>query len=304
MSILVDPDLDPAELRGVLYRGGVVVLTRLGAVGRLVDHARRQLADLFAPHDPRHAHEHFDAVEMADMLGSWKPAFIHSTTSTDLVRAIVEEAGFPPEGTHYDLPKPRTSFPVGHLTTGIAYAFPWHRDLWYGAPAQQINWWLPVLGADEDNSMSFDLQSFDRQVPNSSGGFDYYQNNRARRDTASQVGHERQARPAALHYRPAHELVVLPPPGSILLFAGAHLHRSVPNTSARSRFSVDFRTVDVADVVHRRGAPAVDVMCSGTSIRDFRRVVDDRTFDEDLVRQLYGPPPSDAMLIFSPGAGR
>ena len=35
------------------------------------------------------------------------------------------------EGTHYDLPKPRTSFPVGHLTTGIAYAFPWHRDVRY-----------------------------------------------------------------------------------------------------------------------------------------------------------------------------
>jgi hypothetical protein len=34
--------------------------------------------------------------------------------------------GLPAEHTHFDLPKPRTSFPVGHLTTGVAFAFPWH----------------------------------------------------------------------------------------------------------------------------------------------------------------------------------
>ena len=45
--------------------------------------------------------------------------FIHSERSKKLVRAVIEEAGFPPEETHYDLPKPRTSFPVGHQNTGF-----------------------------------------------------------------------------------------------------------------------------------------------------------------------------------------
>ncbi len=69
---------------------------------------------------------------------------------------------------------------MGHLTTGVAFAFPWHRDVWYSAPAQQINWWLPVFPVRDDNAMGFDLDSFDRAVPNSSDGFDYYENNASR----------------------------------------------------------------------------------------------------------------------------
>ena len=33
-----------------------------------------------------------------------------------------------------------------------------------------------------------------------------------------------------------------------MLFSGAQLHASIPNTSGDARFSVDFRTVDVADL--------------------------------------------------------
>ena len=153
MTVFVDPDLSAPLLRQSVYDGHVVVLTSLPSVREFVDYTRDQLVDLFKPYDPEYAHEHIDVAEMAKVLGSWKPRFIHSPTSKDLVCNIIREAGLSPEGTHYDVPKPRTSFPVGHLTTGIAYAFPWHRDVWYGAPAQQINWWLPVFAVRDDNSM-------------------------------------------------------------------------------------------------------------------------------------------------------
>ena len=243
MAIFVDLDVPADEVRQTLYEGNLIILTQLSAVRSLVEYTREQLAELFSPHDPEHAHEYFDKVEMARMLGAWKPAFIHSDRSKDLVRQIIRDAGFPAEHTHYDVPKPRTSFPAGHLTTGVAFAFPWHRDVWYGAPAQQINWWLPIFAARPDNSMSFDLPSFDQRVPNSSKSFDYYQNNAVRLTTATQVTAERQARPGALDHKPVHELVALPAPGAILLFSGAQLHTSIPNTSGLARYSIDFRTV-------------------------------------------------------------
>jgi hypothetical protein len=90
-----------------------------------VEYTRDELAELFRPHDPEYVHEHIDPADMAKLLGTWKPRFIHSDRSKKLVRAVIEEAGFPAVDTHYDLPKPRTSFPVGHLTTGVAFAFPW-----------------------------------------------------------------------------------------------------------------------------------------------------------------------------------
>ena len=298
MTVFVDLDVPAEALRQTLYDGNLVILTRLSAVSEFVEYTREQLTELFKPHDPEYAHEHFDKEQMAKILGSWKPRFIHSAKSKSLVCEIVRQAGLAPEYTHYDVPRPRTSFPVGHLTTGIAFAFPWHRDVWYSAPAQQINWWLPVSVARENNAMSFDLQSFDRAVSNSSAGFDYYQINSQRLTTAQQVSQEQQARPAALDHKPSHDLVVLPAPGAVLLFSGAQLHASTPNTSGRARYSIDFRTVDARDLVAGRGAPMTDVHCTGTAIRDFHNVADDSTFDEALVTQLFGTPPRDAMLVF------
>lgn len=304
MTMLIDPAVDGADMRRAIYDGNLLLLTGLPAVRELVQYAREQLTELFAPHDPERAHEHVGREEMASKLGVWKPRFIHSERSEHLVCRIIEDAGFVAASTHYDVPKPRTAFPVGHLTTGIAYAFPWHRDTWYGAPVQQINWWLPIYPVREDNSMCFDRQSFDRAVPNTSATFDYYRNNVHRLSTASQVTHERQARPAACDHHAADEYIVLPSPGQVVLFSGAQLHRTIPNTSGRARYSVDFRTVDVADLLSGTGAPSVDVRCTGTSIRDFRNVADGSSFDEDVVTGLYGAPPPGAVLVFSaPGGG-
>lgn len=300
MTVFVDPDgVHADQLRQIIYNGNLVVLTRLQAVSNFVDYTRDQLTQLFQPHDPEYAHEHYSPAEMASMLGTWKPSFIHADKSKRLVCDIITEAGLPAEHTHYDVPKPRTSFPVGHLTTGVAFAFPWHRDVWYSAPAVQINWWLPIFPAREDNSMSFDLPSFDKAVPNSSDSFDYYRNNAQRLTTASSVKVEKQARPGALDHKPVHDLVVLPAPGAVLLFSGAQLHTSIPNTSGRARYSVDFRTVDARDLMAGRGAPLVDADCTGTSIRDFHNVATGDGFDEETVTRLFGAPPADAMLVFS-----
>lgn len=299
MTVLVDPDLQDDALRQAIYDGKLIVLTRLQAVSDLVDYTRDQLTELFRPYDPEQVHEHIEPAEMAKLLGAWKPRWIHSERSKQLVCDIVRQAGLPAQFTHYDVPKPRTSFPVGHLTTGVAFAFPWHRDSWYSAPFQQINWWLPIFPIREDNSMAFDLKGFGRAVPNTSDTFDYYRNNSHRLHTAEQVGREEQSRPGAINHQAAQELIVLPSPGSVLLFAGAQLHTSIPNTSGLARYSVDFRTVDARDLVAGRGAPVVDSYCTGTAIRDFRSIADGSDFDEDLVVRLFGAPPEDAMLVFS-----
>lgn len=299
-ALLVDGTHDASELRRALYAGDLVLRTNVDAVFELVDFARGQLTALFDPYPAEEVHLHLTPEAVAALLATWKPSFIHHQHSKTLVRKIIEEVGFPPDRTHFDVPKPRTAFPVGHLSTGIAFAFPWHRDTWYGAPPQQINWWLPVFDVRPDNAMRFDPAQFARAVPNSSEAFDYYEANVARRTTATQVRAEIQPRPAALDHHPDDELVVVAPPGSVLLFSAGHLHATVPNTSGRSRYSVDFRTVDRDDVESGTGAPTPDVACTGTALRDFVNVADGSRFDEGLVQRLYGPPPSDAVLVFDP----
>jgi hypothetical protein len=301
LIIYTDPALPRELVRAELFRGNLVLRSDIVAVARLVEHARSWLRDLFSPHDPERVHEFYTPTELASLLGKWKPEFIHDERSKQLVEALIEETGFDPAQTYYDLPKPRTSFPVGHLNTGVAFVFPWHRDVWYSAPAQQINWWLPVFAVTPENAMSFDPAKFDTAVENDSDRFDYYANNAARASTAAQVDREVQARPGAHAHHAAHALTVIPAPGSVLLFSGAQLHTSIPNTSGRSRYSIDFRTVDADDLVSGRGAPLVDVSCTGTAIRDFRRVSDRASFDEALVVEIFGSPPGDAELVYTPG---
>ena len=255
MSILVDPDLPCYGLRQHLYAGDLVLLTGLDAVRTFADYTREELTALFRPHAPEHAHEHISPAEMAKLLGEWKPRFIHAAWSGKLVRAIIREAGFPARDTNYNVPKPRTSFPAGHLTAGIATGFGWHRDTWYGAPAQQVNWWLPVFPVRADNAMSFDPAGFGRDIPNDSGTFDYYRHNAARSGLAAQVNRHLAARPEAAGHKPAQQMTVLPAPGQVLLFSGAQLHATIPNTSGRARFSVDFRTVSVPDLLIQTRRP-------------------------------------------------
>ena len=42
---------------------------------------------------------------------------------------------------------------------------------------------------------------------------------------------------------------VVPEAGGVMIFSGNQLHSTVPNTSGRTRFSIDFRTVNIDDVV-------------------------------------------------------
>jgi hypothetical protein len=67
---------------------------------------------------------------------------------------------------------------------------------------------------------------------------------------------------------------VICPAGGIIVFSGAQLHSTVPNTSGRTRFSIDFRTVHLDDVLADRGAPNVDSACTGTTMGDYLRGTD------------------------------
>ncbi len=302
MSIVrTNPKKPNDQLRQMLFDGEILLFTELPAVAELVEHTRKELETLFAPHDPQQAHEHYSPAELAELLSAWKPRYMRLPESLRLQKAVLTQIGFDPAVTHYDLLKPRTSYPVGHLTTGIAYAFPWHRDTWYAAARQQINLWFPIWDVEANNAMGFDPAGFGAKVPNNSDEFDYYRRNVERKSLANVVGKDTRSQPGALNWQVDHEEIFLISPGQILLFSADQLHRSIPNTSGVSRYSVDFRIVNVNDIEAGKGAPALDVACTGTAIRDFKRVSDDGPMPASCVLKIEPDgPPEDVMLTFAP----
>jgi hypothetical protein len=73
----------------------------------------------------------------------------------------------------------------------------------------------------------------------------------------------------------------------------------VPNTTDLARYSIDFRTVHLDDVVARRGAPNLDSRCTGTTMRDYLRASDLQKLPDDVVA-LYddGTATADQVLYF------
>jgi hypothetical protein len=133
--------------------------------------------------------------------------------------------------------------------------------------------------------MAFHPEYFHTRVRNSSAGYDYEEwNKTGRQQAAKQVKKETRKQPQAeepLELEP--DLRVVTPPGATLIFSAAQLHSTVPNTTSRTRFSIDFRTVNLDDLTEGVGAPNIDSECTGTTLRDFLRASDLEPLPEAIV---------------------
>ena len=86
----------------------------------------------------------------------------------------------------------------------------------------------------------------------------------------------------------------------IAIFSGAQLHSTVPNTTNQVRWSIDFRTVNLDDVVNKRGAPNRDSASTGTSLRDFLRVADFAPVSDGIVAAYDDGIPVGGVAVFKP----
>jgi hypothetical protein len=234
--------------------------------------------------------------DFAALLAELKPRFIHHPESKERIRALLASFRCDLDRTYFDVPRMRTSTSNDYLTAGISYAFHPHRDTWYSAPFSQVNWWIPIYPVVPENVMAFHPQYWGNPVLNGSRRYNYYEWNRTSRlsaahhiktDTRDQPKPEE---PVQLHP----QVRVVPEAGGLMLFSGNQLHSTVPNMSGRTRFSIDFRTVNIDDVQSRREAPNFDSECTGTSLRDFLRARDFERIAEGVALAYEGLTPADA----------
>jgi hypothetical protein len=305
VDVHIDPSFDDEERRRRLFGGDVLVYTHVPEIAAFAAFTREMITEVFAPHEPTTVHEVLSPDELAEILIEFKPRFIHHPESIAHVRSIATALGLDLDAVHADVPKLRTAFPQGGLSTGIAYAFQPHRDTWYSAPLQQINWWLPVWPVAENNIMEFFPRGFGHTVENSSASYDYTAWN-AWRSRMKEIsgGQDTRVHPAPLQPLDADEprLCLVPPVGGVMVFSGDQLHASIPNTSGLTRYSIDFRTVHLGDLQAGRGAPGVDVAATGTALRDFHRLQDDAPLPEDVVA-LYDVPAVPVPVPVPSGVG-
>ncbi|NUR85077.1 MAG: hypothetical protein HOY71_13415 [Nonomuraea sp.] len=272
------------ERRGRIFKGDLFVYPPAPAICELIDFTRELIAEAFGAADPTTAQHDMPVEEFAAVLAKLKPRFIHHPECKRLLPAVLEERGFDPELTYFDVPRLRTSTSDGYLDSGISYSYHAHRDCWYAAPFNQVNWWFPVFDVVPENVFALHPDYFDRPVRNGSGRYDYDHWVKDERPAAAKhiYSDTRDQPKPEEEVDLSSELRIVAPPGGALLFSGAHLHSTVRNTSGRTRFSIDFRTVNLDDVRSGRGAPNVDATCLGTTLRDYMRCTDLERLPEEL----------------------
>jgi hypothetical protein len=284
-TIYFDTPLDDDQRRQSLYDGDLFVYSSTRATEEFADFARQMIAAAFGDDDPETVQDRMAVEDYVEVLKDLKPKFIHHPESKKYVQRILLDLGCDEDQVHFDVPRLRSSTSGGYLTTGIAYAWHPHRDTWYSAPSTQINIWLPVYDLHSDNTMMFHPLYFDRTVPNDSARYNYYEwNAKYRAAAATQVGKDTRPLPGPTEeVEMDSQIRVVVPLAGVVLFSGAQLHSSVPNTSGKTRFSIDFRIVHAGDIRARKGAPTQDVHCTGSNIRDFMRAKDLSPVSEDVV---------------------
>jgi hypothetical protein len=282
--VYFDSALPDQERREKLFHGDLFVYSPTAHSRELCAFARQLAEEAFAPFFPPDAQHHMATQAYVDVLAKLKPTFINHPRSRELVAAILADLGVDPAQAYLDVPRLRT-MTSEFLNAGLTLQFESHRDTWFSAPFSQINYWIPVYDVEETNAMAFHPRYFANGVRNSSRVYDYAEwVAHGRTAAAAQVEADTRQQPEAeeeIEREP--DIRVITPPGGILLFSGAQLHTTVPNTSGKTRFSIDFRVVNRQDVEARTGARNVDSECTGTTLGDFMRATDFAHLPDELI---------------------
>ena len=273
MNIFVNRTVNDSERRRELYRGSVFTYAPNPHALKLCSLASDLVHEAFHPLDPQTLHETMPVEKCVATLAVLKPKFIHHPKAKEYIQGMLADLGCDLEKTYFDVPRLRTAFPGDYLKSGIAYAFHPHRDTWYSAPFCQINFWMPVYPINADNCMALHPRYFDQPIKNGSSRYNYQRwNEESRQNAAQHVKTDTREQP-----KPEEPVEIDPQVrmisevGGAYLFSAAQLHSTVPNSSGQIRYSIDFRTVHLDDVLTRNGAPNVDSACTGTTMRDYLR---------------------------------
>jgi len=299
-TIYFDSSVDDATRRRQLYDGQIFVFSPNRSSLALCALAREMIEEAFGSLDPLKAQYSLPVEKYVEILAQLKPRFIHHPKSKEFIQEVLKDFGCDLSKTYFDVPRLRSATSDSYLTSGIAYAFHPHRDTWYSAPFSQLNWWIPVYDICSENSLAFHPKYWTHPLRNGSNRYNYYQWNKdSRKNAANYIREDTRDQPRPeepVELDPQFRIVTKP--GGILLFSGSYLHSTVPNTAGFARFSIDFRTVHLDDVMSQRGAPNIDSACTGTTLRDFVCGADLSRISEHVIAPHDTGALGDGVLVY------
>lgn len=272
------PPGDPAALYDGLYAGQIVRFSGLPQMAAIVAFTRAFVEARLAPYPPIEIHRHIEPRELGSRLGAVKAAYAQSPEVKRLWRALFDAVGLDPQDTARDRlmlrfqphTEPGDTLPWSRSTATVGF----HRDSWGTSLSAQVNWWAPVWPITAGRTLAIYPRLWDVAVPNNSADFDLAQVMERLRTAPGTVGPGELAPGPTQPVDPEDGVPVVLEPGEIIAFSSAQAHVGVPNHTGLTRVSLETRTVSIADVRARRGAPDLDGRSRWVAPGMFQRLSD------------------------------
>jgi hypothetical protein len=192
-----------------------------------------------------------------------------------LLAAGLEQVGLDPERSYWDSVHLRIVPPVEGGAERQVGRIGVHRDTWSSNVLQQTNWWFTIRPLAAERTIAFYPGYWSRPIENTSASWNLDEIRERRRSGERDEDIPIVPEPTEPVDMES-ELRIVVEPGDLLCFSGAHLHATVPNTTAEARCSVELRTVHVDDIARDRGAPDLDGRAPQVPLEWFRSMADGR----------------------------
>ena len=263
---------DPAAFRRALYAGDVVLAGPTTASRALVGLVRERLAAELgcAPHEVR------DVVlpnaELFARIGRLRKELYLAPHFHQAIRDVISACGLDPARVAFDPLRLRVVLDRGHENPLAAPVYHPHRDTWYAHPPGLIAWWIPLDDLAPHETFVFYPDRFAAPVGNDSEIFDYdawVRDGWELKIGWQKLGADARYPRAAVGIDPGRAVGFACRAADNLVFSGAQFHATLPQATGRTRFSLDFRIVDLDDHAAGLGAPNVDNRSRGSALRDY-----------------------------------
>ena len=260
--------LTQRALSEAVFSGQILYFEQLASMAEVIAELQNLLQSTFEPHPPESAHESLPENEYQIRFDGAQEKFRSSDTVKQHIYAALGEAGSHLPDTFCDRLRLRLSPPQNYNSDRSYFrsSTPPHRDSWGSAILSQINWWFPVFPLHRDRTLAIYPAHWDSAITNNAKGWDWR--------LAGKDGSTPRLPTAQSPLDETDEIRITAPPGTLVAFSAAHLHAGVLNTTRHTRFSVETRTVNLDDLLSKRGAPDVDGLGERPAYPWFRRMTD------------------------------
>jgi hypothetical protein len=260
---LLSAPLGDASRGALVFAGDLLVFKDVAALHELCGVTEELIADQLGA-----ARE--DEIVRVEEL---QQRFRNDERATRLFAAALASVGVDVERSYWDRLHLRVQPVQSRMAGRDSGTLGVHRDTWASNVYAQTNWWTPIRPLSAERTIAIYPGYWERSVANTSADWDL---DVLRAQARGELGSPRMPlvpEPSERVDRSS-ELRIVPEPGDLLCFSGAHLHASVPNTSPEPRFSVEVRTVLLDDILGRRAAPNLDGEAPHVPLEWFRRITD------------------------------